>query len=231
MVRSALAGGVITSNRTAVPELEGELGAGQTLPQELRPESISVLPLPAGGEVLGALTLVRTEPGPGGGEADEVLLRTFCGCVGAALANARELAEAREAVLAAENEAQARSRSLAAISHEIRTPLHSILGYGQLLLDGIPGPLPEASRRYVTSMAEGARHLAELMEDVLALHRLEAATQPLDRAEVAANEVLEECSVMLQGAARTAGLAFEVSAPAELRLVTDRGKLRQVLPT
>jgi signal transduction histidine kinase len=179
--------------------------------------------------VYGVLTLVGTGSDASPGEGKRLLLRAFSGCAGGALANASRLAEARAAVAAAEEAARSRARTLAAISHEIRTPLHSILGYAQLLIDDIPQPIPEASRRYVGSIAQGAKHLARLVEDVLSLHRLDDAHHPLDLSEVAADQVLENCAAILGGAARDAGLDLATSAPSGITLRTDATKLRQVL--
>ena len=118
---------------------------------------------------------------------------------------------------------------MAAISHEIRTPLQSIMGYAELLLSDIPEPLPESGRRQVQSIAEGARHLAALVDDVLRFHREEDAAQPLSLSEVGVAELLEGCEVMVGEAVRAAGATLEVQAPPELTLRTDGSKLRQIL--
>ena len=95
------------------------------------------------------------------------------------------------------------------------------------LLDDVPERLPDASRRYVRSMLDGARHLADLVEDVLSLHRHDDAPQPLDLSDMPVADVIQECATMLR--ARAAGLRLEVTTPAELSQHTDRSKLRQIL--
>jgi signal transduction histidine kinase len=79
----------------------------------------------------------------------------------------------------------ARSRFYASMSHELRTPINAVLGYSTLLLEGIYGPMNEKQREGIERTQKAARHLLELVNDVLDLSKIEAGKidvrlQPVD---------------------------------------------------
>jgi two-component system, sensor histidine kinase len=79
----------------------------------------------------------------------------------------------------------ARSRFYASMSHELRTPINAVLGYSTLLLEQIYGPLNEKQVMGIERSQKAARHLLELVNDVLDLSKIEAGKidlrlQPLE---------------------------------------------------
>jgi PAS domain S-box-containing protein len=68
----------------------------------------------------------------------------------------------------------ARSRFYASMSHELRTPINAIIGYNTLLLDEIYGPLNEKQQHGIQRTHKAAKHLLELVNDVLDLSKIEA---------------------------------------------------------
>jgi PAS domain S-box-containing protein len=108
---------------------------------------------------------------------------------------------AQLASLALENarlvEALERANSLkadfvATMSHELRTPLHVIIGYNDLLLDGMFGQLTESQLDTLTRVRERSRELLELVNATLDLSRLEGGRVPLDLGTVRLAELLAE---------------------------------------
>ena len=138
-----------------------------------------------------------------------------------------ELVRARTAAEAA---SRAKSDFLAVMSHEFRTPLNAILGYSSLLEAGVPEPLPEGPRERVGRIRLAARHLRGLIDEVLSLVGLESGRLEVDARRVAIEEVLEQVRAVAEPLAVEKGLAFEaVVEDAPTHVVTDRGKLRQIL--
>src|SRR5688500_19674226 len=67
----------------------------------------------------------------------------------------------------------ARSRFYASMSHELRTPINAILGYNTLLLENIYGPLNDKQTEGLKRTQRAAKHLLELVNDVLDLSKIE----------------------------------------------------------
>jgi PAS domain S-box-containing protein len=90
-------------------------------------------------------------------------------------------AEAERGRAAAEAVSAAKSEFVATMSHEVRTPITAVLGYADLLADGIGGPLTEEQRSYVERLRLSARHLHGLVEAVLDLSRIDADPAPVEQ--------------------------------------------------
>ena len=125
---------------------------------------------------------------------------------------------------------QAKSEFLATMSHELRTPLNAVLGYAELLRLGVPDALPEGALRYVERIGASARHLLQLIEEVLTFSRLEAGREAVAATDVDLRELLDEVRAIIEPLAAAKGLAFEIVADEPpVRLRTDPRKLRQIL--
>ena len=88
-------------------------------------------------------------------------------------ATAAELTSALETAAAA---SQAKSHFLANMSHELRTPLNAIIGFADLMVAEIHGPLGnDQYRDYAQLVSDSGSHLLSLINDVLDLARLDAS--------------------------------------------------------
>jgi signal transduction histidine kinase len=92
-----------------------------------------------------------------------------------------------------------RSAFLAALSHELRTPLNAILGFADVLLAEVDGPISDEARENLTVLRTSADHLRGLIDDILDLSALESGELRLDMAPMdvlsIAHEVAREASV------------------------------------
>ena len=145
-----------------------------------------------------------------------------------------DLVAARLAAEQAQREAVAASRAksdfVARMSHELRTPLAAIIGYGELLHDGITGPVNEEQKRQLTRIRWSANHLLSIIDEILTLARMEAGKERVEMQEVDVPQLLESVASMAEPLAAAKGLSFELRSPkADLTLKTDPMKLRQVL--
>jgi PAS domain S-box-containing protein len=142
---------------------------------------------------------------------------------------------AQEAIARAADEAQAASRAksefLANMSHELRTPLNSILGFSEVILDGVYGPLqPPRYAEYLRLVRDSGHHLLNVINDILDMSKIEAGRYSLEFGRADLSEVVAECVRMVAPAARDKAIALEnsVSAPMTLARV-DRRAVKQVL--
>jgi signal transduction histidine kinase len=72
-----------------------------------------------------------------------------------------------------------KSNFLATVSHELRTPLTSVIGYSEMLLEGIAGELNDEQREYVRTVMEKGDQLLQLITGILDISRMEAGEQVL----------------------------------------------------
>src|SRR5262249_8501034 len=127
--------------------------------------SALIVPLLGPGEILGALVLQRRTIGAFP-ESTIGLMRTFAAPSALAMNNARLFREVedkgRELAVANEH----KSQFFANMSHELRTPLNGILGFAELLLDGLYGTLPERALEILRRIQKDGKHLLGLINDV-----------------------------------------------------------------
>ncbi|WP_420125783.1 ATP-binding protein [Longimicrobium sp.] len=186
-------------------------------------ESRVVVPLRARGRTLGALTLTAGPERRPYEARDATAALEFAGRAALAVDNARLFAQVEEAD-------RAKSEFLATMSHELRTPLNAIQGYTNLLEAGVPEPLSEPVLQYVRRVGLSARHLGQLIEEILAYSRLEAGRETVSAAQVDVGEVVREVEAIVEPLAREKGLRLMVNATdPSPPLRTDPRKLRQIL--
>jgi PAS domain S-box-containing protein len=125
---------------------------------------------------------------------------------------------------------RAKSDFLAVMSHELRTPLTAILGYAELLLMGVPEPISTAAKSQVDRIDAAARHLLQLIEEILTFSRVDAGKEEVQLDPVELSGLAQEAASFIQPLAEKKGLALDIRLPEEpMTTVTDRGKVRQIL--
>src|SRR5205085_11254304 len=104
----------------------------------------------------------------------------------------------------------ARSRFYASMSHELRTPINAVLGYSTLLLENIYGPLNEKQTEGIVRTQRAAKHLLELVNDVLDLSKIEAGKIDLRLQPVTLPGLIEELFVTVRPLADKHGTKLHV---------------------
>ncbi|MFL5616043.1 MAG: CHASE3 domain-containing protein [Gemmatimonadaceae bacterium] len=138
--------------------------------------------------------------------------------------------EAEEAREVAEVANRAKNDFLAVMSHELRTPLNAIVGYAELLHDGVAGPVTDVQREQLARVQLSARHLVELVDDILSFSRIEAGQENLRVASIDVAEVTREAGALVEPVVAAKGLTFGISTPNEkATFMSDSAKVRQVL--
>lgn len=137
-----------------------------------------------------------------------------------------ELRVARDQALEA---TRAKSDFLASMSHELRTPLNSIIGFTGILKDGMAGPINDEQGKQLTMVYGSAKHLLELINDILDLSKVEAGRIDVVKEDFELGDLLTELSELMQPQAHAKGLQLTLEEIPSLTLHTDRGKLRQTM--
>jgi signal transduction histidine kinase len=195
------------------------------------------VPLALFGEPFGALVIGYRRPydlTP----RDTRLALTLAGHAAVALSNARlhGALEARSRELERANEelrwsAEAKDRFFASISHELRTPLNAILGFHDLLMDDLTGPLPGRSREFVERAHRNTQALLHLVNDVLDLSKIAAGKMDFSVTPMNAVDVVHEAVAAVEPLFRRRGLVLKTPAPDEAipTVTTDTDRVRQIV--
>jgi signal transduction histidine kinase len=170
-------------------------------------QSARIMPLLRGGRLAGVVVLVQD--------------------VSERVAREEEL---RDALRQAEVASQAKSDFLASMSHELRTPLSAIIGYMDLLEGEMVGAVEPLQKTYLGRVKAAARHLINIIEEILTFSRIEAGKEPVHAEPFDASALARDVEELFEPQALRKGLTLSVSVPRDpVPLQTDSTKLRQIL--
>jgi two-component system sensor histidine kinase BarA len=123
-----------------------------------------------------------------------------------------------------------KSNFLATVSHELRTPLTSIIGYSEMLAEGIAGDMTVEQKDFVRTIHEKGEQLLELITGLLDLSKLESGTLAMRRTDVAVDALVADVVQTVSPTARKRGVNVVSEVDAALpKLWADPTRLRQVL--
>jgi signal transduction histidine kinase len=147
----------------------------------------------------------------------------------ATTANGHEALKSAEEAVDQAN--RARVEFLAKVSHELRTPLNAIIGFSELMMHGVLGPLGnEQYRDYVEDIHASGRHLLDIINDILDFAKAEAGKLLLLESDVNVHQVAVALERLVGPRARDAGLVLNNRVPPDLpKLSCDERKLKQML--
>lgn len=202
------------------------------LPNPLLPHTRSEMAVPmiVGDKVLGVFD-VQSEQVNRFTEEDANIYTTLTSQVSIALQNARLYAE-QSATLAQLRELdRLKSSFLANMSHELRTPLNSILGFADVILEGLDGPLTDTMTNDLKLIQKNGQHLLHLINDVLDMAKIEAGRMNLNPETFPLMDLLEEVVNLTSSLAseRNNALFIQPDSDPAIELHADRTRMRQVM--
>ena len=122
-----------------------------------------------------------------------------------------------------------KSNFLATMSHELRTPLTSVIGYAEMMAEGLAGTVTPEQREYLTTILGKADQLLGLITSVLEVSSLESGQLALERSQLSLADVVASEVATFQPQAGRRGIAINLEAKGESVVVGDRRKIRQVV--
>lgn len=123
-----------------------------------------------------------------------------------------------------------KSSFLATMSHELRTPLNSIIGFTSIVLQGLAGPVNAEQSKQLGMVRGSARHLLQLINDVLDLSKIEAGQLEMHAEPFRLRDALEQVTALVKPLADKKGLALTLVAPPDLgEIISDRRRVEQIL--
>ena len=124
----------------------------------------------------------------------------------------------------------ARSRFYASMSHELRTPINAIVGYNTLMLENIYGPLNERQVHGLQRTQKAAKHLLELVNDVLDLSKIEAGKIEVQLQPVTMPALIQDLFITVKPMADERGSELTLEHTGDpITLITDPRRVRQIL--
>lgn len=119
---------------------------------------------------------------------------------------------------------------LATVSHELRTPLTSIIGYSEMLMEGIAGAVTKQQHEFASTIHDKGQQLLELISGLLDLSKMESGPLALRKAEVDMRPLVLDVLQTLAPMARRKGVTLRADIDSGLpTLIGDPVRLRQVV--
>ncbi|MBC6934686.1 MAG: GAF domain-containing protein [Chloroflexi bacterium] len=192
-------------------------------------QSELAVPMIVASELIGVLD-VQSEILSRFTEEDVRIKITLADQVSIAIQNARAFKVQQEAAERLREVDRLKSQFLANMSHELRTPLNSIIGYAEVMLDGIDGELTDDAIEDVEAIHSGGKHLLAIINDILDLAKIDAGQMFMDRQEADLGKIIEEVVHTCQILVKDKGIYLELERQAELPPVYgDPVRLRQIV--
>jgi signal transduction histidine kinase len=124
-----------------------------------------------------------------------------------------------------------KSAFLANMSHELRTPLNSILGFTDVMLEGLDGPLTDYMNNDLRLIQKNGQHLLHLINDVLDMAKIESGRMNLHPEKFVLHELLNDVISITSSLAaeKNTRVVIEDDADKELEIYADNTRIRQVI--
>jgi signal transduction histidine kinase len=202
------------------------------LSNQLLPDTRSELAIPmiAGEKVLGVFD-VQSNLANNFTEDDVKIYTTLASQVAVALQNARLYVKQAATVTQLRELDRLKSSFLANMSHELRTPLNSILGFADVILEGLDGELTEFMDNDLRLIQKNGQHLLHLINDVLDMAKIESGRMNLNPEKFRVHEILDEVTSITSTLASEKNLSLFISdrSNEQIEIFADRTRLRQVM--
>jgi len=120
-------------------------------------------------------------------------------------------------------------RFLADLSHEVRSPLNAIIGFSELLTDGVFGDLTDEQQAVVRDILAAGNHLLRLISDVLDISKIHADKLDLQLEVLPVAAVAEQALTVARAQAHEKNLTLRNEIPTEFAVWADERRLTQIL--
>ncbi|OLS12283.1 MAG: multi-sensor signal transduction histidine kinase [Promethearchaeota archaeon CR_4] len=135
------------------------------------------------------------------------------------------------AKLIAEAANRAKSDFLANMSHELRTPLNSIIGFSEILIDGLAGPIVDEQKEDLDIIHNMGQHVLTIINAMLDVSKIEAGKMTLNLETFSLYDLLKTSYDIFkaEAARKTITLQLDIPEQGDCQIVADKGKVRQVI--
>jgi signal transduction histidine kinase/CheY-like chemotaxis protein len=123
-----------------------------------------------------------------------------------------------------------KSEFLANMSHELRTPLNAVIGFSELMQDGVAGPVSTEQHEFLNDILSSAKHLLRLINDVLDLSKVEAGRMVFHPEVVNLRTLVNEVSSILHPLIDKKKINYSSVVDSDLSIAyLDPARLKQII--
>ncbi|MBI3378668.1 MAG: HAMP domain-containing histidine kinase [Nitrospirae bacterium] len=116
------------------------------------------------------------------------------------------------------------------MSHELRTPLNSVIGFSEVLTEGLAGSITDEQKEYVLNIWKSGRHLLRLINDIMDLSKIEAGKMELELSDFDLKQLIEGCLLLFKEKSIKHSIGLRSDIPYDTCLITaDERKIKQVI--
>lgn len=227
--RSLVARAAREKQPVIINDVRSEVGF---LPNPLLPETRAemAIPMVVGDNVLGVFD-VQSNQVDAFSKEDASIYSTLASQIAVALQNARLYQEQTATVTQLRELDRLKSSFLANMSHELRTPLNSILGFTEVMLEGLDGALTPNMDNDLKLINKNGQHLLHLINDVLDMAKIESGKLNLIIEKFNVQEIFEEVINITSPLANEKKLTLKIDTKSDHDVVVnaDRTRIRQVM--
>lgn len=207
---------------------------------EMKSHGHAVLPLLVQDRLIGVLCLYL-DAGREASPMEKDIFVSLANIIAVAMENAlhtdtleQKVHERTIALELARDEAEAANRAkssfLANMSHELRTPLNAVIGFSNILFNGMAGVLSEDQREYVKDIKESGDHLLKLINEILDLAKIEAGKMVLQPTEIDVAEIMQSSLMFIKEKTLKHSIEVQQDIAADVGLITlDETRFKQAL--
>lgn len=189
-----------------------------------------IVPIMLGDRALGSIYVIMADQPRKWTESEVEIVETVARFVGRVMVDAEFRFQQSEHIHRLEQLELQKTNFVATVSHELRTPLTSIIGFLELLKDGITGELTGEQRQILEVMDRNADRLRSLIENLLALNQSESDNPKGSATDVSMRELITNTCQELYPFAQSHSIEFDIDAGPEAAIVRgNRGQLQSVV--
>lgn len=225
------------TSKLAIGDVIGERADDIGVPEHLRESWVLELRRVFEGETSRREYDVRTTTGEVRTYLSNVAPVYVQGCIIAAIGTSLDITERKQAALdlqlakeRAEESDRVKSAFLATMSHELRTPLNSIIGFTGILLQELAGPVNEEQAKQLSMVQTSARHLLELINDILDISKIEAGQLDVISESFDVGALVRDVVETARPSAEQKKLELHLNVEANIgEIQSDRRRVGQIL--
>jgi len=193
-------------------------------------KSVLALPMIAGNKLLGMVNILSRKEGVFENKHIIALYQSFIEQSAIALHSAQLFDEKIRIAQRLREVDRLKSEFLANMSHELRTPLNSIIGYSEIMLMGINGPLNDETMEDVEAIRTSGRHLLSLINDILDLAKIEAGRMVLEIEPIDIKALFDSVRVNNLALFHKKAVELYIKVPETMPMIEgDRVRINQIL--